>query len=67
MSALVGLDIALAVGGLAVLAVLALRLWRQVRALGRTVSAAAARFGEAQAEMDAISRETASRRAQDVH
>jgi len=67
MSALVGLDIALAVLGLLVLALLAVRLWRQVKELGRTVGNAAARVGEAQASLDAISRDRAARPPQDVH
>lgn len=50
----VGIDIALAVIGLLVLAVLAVRLWRQVRAFGRDVSSAATRLAAASEELGRI-------------
>jgi hypothetical protein len=43
----IGIDVALAVLGLLVLGALSFRLWRQVRALGRDVSAAGARIADA--------------------
>jgi hypothetical protein len=67
VSALVGLDIGLAVVGLAVLALFAWRLWRQVKALGRTVGTAAERVEAAQAELDAISQARDGRVLRDVH
>jgi hypothetical protein len=47
----IGIDIGLAVLGLLVLAALTFRLWRQVRALGRDVSAAGARIADASDEL----------------
>ena len=41
------LDVAIALAALAVLAVLVLRLWRKVKALSATVTAAGERVGEA--------------------
>lgn len=66
MSPYLGLDIGVFVIGLVVLALVAWRLWRQVRGLGRSVSAAAQRIGDAQAQLDRISRERAARPAWDV-
>jgi hypothetical protein len=43
----IGIDIGLAVLGLLVLAALTFRLWRQVRQLGRDVSAAGSRIADA--------------------
>ncbi|MGI8698249.1 MAG: hypothetical protein ACR2J0_03775 [Mycobacteriales bacterium] len=48
------LDVALAVAGLVVLGLLAFRLWRQVRALGREVVAAGERLGAAAATLDRV-------------
>ena len=48
-------EVALAVIGLAVLAVLGLRLWRQVRVLTREVAAAAERISAAAAMLDDVS------------
>ena len=62
-----GIDIAVAVVGLAVLAAFAVRLWRQVKELGRTVSAAAERVGAAQVALEEISREARPKRQIDVH
>jgi hypothetical protein len=42
------------VAGLAVLALLAVRLFRQVRSLGRTVSNASTRVGDASAALETI-------------
>lgn len=52
MSPYVGLDIGVFVLGLLALALLAWRLWGQVKGLGRSVSAAAGRIGDAQAQLD---------------
>ncbi len=49
-------------GGLVVLAVLAVRLFRQVKHLGRVVGAASERVAEASAGLDAASRLSDSRR-----
>jgi hypothetical protein len=43
----IGIDVGLAVLGLLVLGALSFRLWRQVRELGRDVSAAGARIADA--------------------
>jgi hypothetical protein len=43
----IGIDVGLAVIGLLVLAALSFRLWRQVRQLGRDVSAAGGRIADA--------------------
>lgn len=48
-------EVALAVIGLTVLAVLGVRLWRQVRVLTREVGAAAERLGAATAALDEAS------------
>jgi len=48
------LDVALAVAGLVVLGLLAFRLWRQARALGREVAAAGERLGVAAATLDGV-------------
>ena len=48
------LYVALGVVSLAVLAVLAFRLWRQVRDLGRQVSAASERLAKATGEWEQI-------------
>jgi hypothetical protein len=50
----IGIDIALAVLGLLVLAGLTFRLWRQVRALGRDVSAAGARIADASEKLSSV-------------
>ncbi|HWB67643.1 MAG TPA: hypothetical protein VG708_12535 [Mycobacteriales bacterium] len=50
----IGVDIALAVIGLAVLAGLAVRLWRQVRQLGRDVAAAGERISAASDQLNRI-------------
>lgn len=47
-------DVALALLGLAVLCLLALRLWRQVRALGREVGAAGERVRTAAAALEEL-------------
>ena len=52
MLAWVLLFVLLGVVGLAVLAALTFRLWRQVRQLGRDVSAATARIATATADME---------------
>jgi hypothetical protein len=51
----IGVDVALAVAGLLVLALLTLRLWRQVRQLGRDVAAASSRIATASDELARIS------------
>jgi hypothetical protein len=48
------LYVGIAVAGLAVLAGLSVRLWRQVRQLGREVSAAGAKIAAASAALDQI-------------
>ncbi len=50
----IGIDIALAVAGLLVLALLAVRLYRQVRVFGRQVSTANHRLAEASARLAEI-------------
>jgi len=50
----VGVDIAIAVVGLLILALLTFRLWRQVRQLGRDVSAAGSRIATASEELARI-------------
>jgi hypothetical protein len=50
----IGIDIALAVLGLAVLAGLAWRLWRQVRQLGRDVGAAGERIASASQQLQEV-------------
>ncbi len=55
-------DVALAVVGLAVLALLALRVWRQVRALSRAVGAAAEQLRAATVALDELAAVTARRR-----
>jgi hypothetical protein len=50
----IGVDIALAVIGLAVLAGCTVRLWRQVRQLGRDVGAAGARIAAASEDLARI-------------
>ncbi|WP_066887668.1 hypothetical protein [Carbonactinospora thermoautotrophica] len=49
-------NVLLAVAGLAVLAVLGWRLWRDVRVLGRAVTAAADRLNTAVAQLEAATR-----------
>jgi hypothetical protein len=49
------LYVAIAVAGLAVLAALAFRLWRQVRQFGRDVSAAGAKISAVSDELAKIS------------
>lgn len=61
MSALVGLDVAVAVVGLAVLAGFTWRLWRQVKILGRSVSGAAGRLAEAQKALARVEQRTTAR------
>jgi hypothetical protein len=58
----IGLDVALAVVGLAVLAAFSVRLYRQVRGFGREVSAAGERLGEALAGLDRPERPAGDRR-----
>ncbi|HEX3906719.1 MAG TPA: hypothetical protein VHW92_02175 [Mycobacteriales bacterium] len=53
----IGIDVALAVLGLLVLAGLTFRLWRQVRQLGRDVSAAGSRIAEASEQLSAVAPE----------
>lgn len=48
------IDVALAVIGLAVLAGLTFRLWRQVRAFGRDVSAAGSRIADASDQLSSV-------------
>jgi len=50
----VAIDVTAAVLGLAVLALVALRLWRQVRDLGRQVRAAGDQIAAATAELDRV-------------
>jgi hypothetical protein len=50
----IGIDIGLAVLGLLVLAGLTFRLWRQVRQLGRDVSAAGSRIAEASDQLSSV-------------
>jgi len=50
----VGIYVALGVVSIGVLALLAFRLWRQVRDLGRQVSAASDRLAQAMGEMERI-------------
>jgi hypothetical protein len=50
----IGIDVALAVLGLLVLAGLTVRLWRQVRQLGRDVSAAGARIADASEQLSTV-------------
>jgi hypothetical protein len=50
----IGIDIALAVLGLLVLSALTFRLWRQVRQLGRDVSAAGARIADASEQLSSV-------------
>jgi hypothetical protein len=50
----IGIDVALAVLGLLILAGLTFRLWRQVRQLGRDVSDAGARIAAAQANLSKL-------------
>jgi hypothetical protein len=52
------LAVGLGVGGLTILGLLSLRLWRQVRQLGREVSAASARIA---AKTDELARITPQR------
>jgi hypothetical protein len=53
----IGIDVALAVLGLFVLGGLTFRLWRQVRQLGRDVSAAGARIAEASEQLSSVAPE----------
>lgn len=53
-------DVSLAVIGLVVLGLLALRLWRQVRVLGREVRAAGERIQTAAATLDELGGRTGS-------
>jgi hypothetical protein len=62
-AALVGVDIGLAVLGLAVLAVIAWRLWGQVKQLGRGVANAAATLEAARADLDALPRHPVGNRS----
>lgn len=48
------IDVAFAVVGLLVLALLAVRLYRQVRTFGRQVTAASERLAEASARLDEV-------------
>jgi hypothetical protein len=50
----IALYVGLAVIGLAVLGVLTLRLWHQVRDFGRTVGAAGARIAQASEELSRV-------------
>jgi hypothetical protein len=50
----IALYVGVAVIGLAVLAVLTVRLWRQVREFGRAVSAAGARIAQASDELSRV-------------
>ena len=50
----IGVDLALVVIGLAVLAALAVRLWGQVRQLGRDVAAAGTKIADASEELSRV-------------
>ena len=52
----VAVDIVVALGGLLVLALVAVRLWRQVKAFGAQVGAASDRIAAANAERDRLTR-----------
>ena len=54
MAVVVVLAVLVFLGGLVVLALLGVRLFRQVKSLGRTVGSAATRVGDASAALDAV-------------
>lgn len=66
MSPYLGLDLGVFVVGLVLLGFAVWRLWRQVRGLGRSVSAAARRIGDAQAQLDRIVANRSSAERHDV-
>jgi hypothetical protein len=57
----IALDVGLAVIGLAVLALLAVRLFRQVRGLGREVARAGERLGAELAQLEQVAGSTSRR------
>ncbi len=59
----IAVDVALAVFGSAVLALLGLRLWRRVQVLGREVRAASQRLGVAAAALDGAAAQPGSGRS----
>jgi len=60
------LDLGVFVVGLAALGLVVWRLWGQVKGLGRSVSAAGQRIGDAQAQLDRIAAKRLSSQVRDV-
>jgi hypothetical protein len=58
VSALVGVDVAVAVVGLAVLAAFTVRLWGQVKMFGRSVTTASGQLQKAQEALSGLERRT---------